>query len=338
MNLNILWFDIIAFFYIGFMVLEGFDFGVGILLPFLGKNDTQRRVIVNTIGPHWDANEVWLIVAGGATFAAFPAWYASLFSGFYLALFLLLFALIMRGVSFEFRSKTPFPAWRNFWDWAAFGGSLAAALLMGVAFANLASGVPVDAAGNYTGTFWTLLNPYGLLGGLTSVAGMTLIGALFLTLKTSGEVLERARSVAHRLWLPVVILLAALLVATFFFTDLLAQKGIAGAILPLVALIALVAAGYFIRKQRTGWAFACTAAGIAAAVASCFVIMFPRVMISTLDPAYSLTIYTAASAPYTLRVISIVAAVFIPFVLAYQAWAYWTFRQRIKAEPEQLTY
>ncbi len=188
MDLNILWFILIAVLYTGFFVLEGFDYGVGILLPFLAKDDTRRRVIINSIGPFWDANEVWLLTAGGATFAAFPHWYATLFSGFYMALFLLLVALILRGVAFEFRSKDENPRWRNFWDWMIFVGSFLPALLIGVAFSNLVRGVPIDANMNYVGGFWNLLNWYALLGGLTAVAVFSLFGAIFLSLKTTGEV------------------------------------------------------------------------------------------------------------------------------------------------------
>jgi cytochrome d ubiquinol oxidase subunit II len=338
MDLNILWFILIAFYYTGFMLLEGFDFGVGILLPFLGKTDTERRVIINAIGPHWDGNEVWLIVAGGATFAAFPHWYATLFSGFYLAFFLLLLALIVRGVAFEFRSKLSSQRWRLFWDWAIFASSLIAPLLLGVAFANLAKGVPIDASMTYTGTFLTLLNPYGLLGGLTAISGFALIGALFLGLKTSGEVLARAQAAVWKLWIPATIFLLLLLLTTFFFTDLIDHLGILGGVIPLASLSALLLVGYFIRREKNGWAFVLMAASICLALISCFSIMFPRVMISTTDATYSLTIYTASSSPYTLKIITIVAAVFTPIVLSYQAWSYWIFRKRIKAAPIELTY
>ena len=338
MNLNILWFILIAVLYSGFFLLEGFDYGVGILLPFLGKDDLKRRAIINTIGPVWDGNEVWLLTAGGATFAAFPNWYATLFSGFYLALFLLLFALIIRGVSFEFRSKNPDPKWRKFWDWAAFTGSLLAALLLGVAFANLARGVPIDATMTYTGTLWTLLNPYGLLGGLTAIAGFALIGALFLSLKTNGVLLERAKLAVKKLWPAVAILLGLLVIATFFFTDIVSQRGTLSSLVPVFAAFVLLMLAGFVKNQRFGWAFGFTALGIALAIGACFMIMFPRVMISTLDPAYSLTIYTASSSPYTLKVMTIVAAIFVPIVLLYQGWTYWVFRKRITAEPKDLTY
>jgi cytochrome d ubiquinol oxidase subunit II len=338
MNLNILWFILIAVLYVGFFFLEGFDFGVGMLLPFLGKNDAERRAIINTIGPHWDGNEVWLITAGGATFAAFPHWYATMFSGFYPALFLLLVALIARGVSFEFRSKDANPKWRRLWDWTAFGGSLLASFLLGVAFANLAKGVPINTQMVYTGTFWTLLNPYGLIGGFSNTAGFLLIGAIFLSLKTTGTLGERAQAAARKLWLPAVILIFALLVATYFYTDILSHLGVDPGVVPIASFAALLLTGYFIYRRQNGWAFAMMGTHLALTLASCFQIMFPRVMISSLDPAFSLTIYNAASSPYTLKVMSIVALIFVPVVLAYQAWTYWIFRKRITAKPEELTY
>lgn len=338
MILNNIWFILIAVLYTGFFVLEGFDFGVGILLPFLGKDDTERRTILNTIGPHWDGNEVWLLTAGGATFAAFPNWYATLFSGFYLPLFLLLLALILRGVAFEFRSKDDDPRWRRTWDWAAFGGSLVASLLLGVAFANLVRGVPIDAEMNYVGGFFNLLNPYALIGGVVTTAVFVLYGALFLSLKTTGALLGKARAAAQRLWLPVVIGLLIFLVATYLSTDILSKLGVNPGVVPVAGMAAMLVAGYFIRRQREGWAFAMLAATIAFALVTMFMILYPRVMISSLNPEWSLTIENAASSPYTLRVMTVVALVFVPIVLAYQAWSYWVFRKRIEGKPEKLIY
>lgn len=334
MDLNTVWFILIAVLYLGFFVLEGFDFGVGILLPFLGKTDQERRVIINTIGPHWDGNEVWLITAGGATFAAFPHWYATLFSGFYLPLFLILLALILRGVAFEFRSKDENPKWRTFWDWAIFGGSLVPALLFGVAFTNIMAGVPIDANMTYIGGFWNLLNPYALIGGLTSLLGFILHGAVFLSLKTDGEMMTRAQDAARKVWLPATLVLVVFIIATYFFTDVLQQLGINPAPIPIGAFFTMLAAGYFIYTRRSGWAFFMTALTILFATATIFMILYPRVMVSSLDPAYSLTIYNAASSPYTLRVMSIIALIFVPIVLAYQAWSYWVFRKRITAKQE----
>lgn len=344
MTLNSVWFILIAVLYIGFFLLEGFDFGVGTLLPFLGndkdakKRDLQRRTIINTIGPHWDGNEVWLLTAGGATFAAFPHWYATLFSGFYLALFLLLLALIVRGVAFEFRSKDENPTWRAVWDWCIFFGSVIPALLLGVAFANLVRGVPIDQDMQYVGTFFDLLNLYGLIGGITSVLVFTLYGAIFLSLKTSGELQERAEKVASRLWLPALIALLLLFGGTYLYTDILTKLGINPGVVPIISPLTFLVSYYFLRRKQMGWAFLLTAVSIAFALITEFLILYPRVMVSSLDPAWSLTIENASSSPYTLRIMTIIAVVFVPVVLAYQAWSYWVFRKRIQSKPEELTY
>jgi cytochrome d ubiquinol oxidase subunit II len=344
MDLNTIWFILIAVLYIGFFLLEGFDFGVGILLPFLSRDkdaaeaDKKRRLTINTIGPHWDGNEVWLLTAGGATFAAFPNWYATLFSGFYLALFLLLLALIVRGVAFEFRSKDENPRWRSLWDWGIFLGSAIPALLMGVAFGNLVHGVPIDANMNYVGGFFNLLNPYALLAGVASLITFTLYGAIFLSMKTTGELAERAHRAAQRLWLPVVIVLVLLLIATYLATDILARLGVNPGVVPITGMIAILLSGYFLRRERNGWAFAMTAVTVAFSVITMFMILFPRVMISSLNPDWSLTIYNASSSPYTLQVMTIVAVFFVPIVLVYQGWSYWIFRKRLENKPESLTY
>jgi cytochrome bd ubiquinol oxidase subunit II len=338
MDLNTVWFILIAVLYIGFFVLEGFDFGVGILLPILGKNDTERRAIVNTIGPFWDGNEVWLLTAGGATFAAFPHWYATMFSGFYLPFFLLLLALIIRGVAFEFRSKDQNPRWRAGWDAAIFIGSLVPALLLGVAFSNLARGVPIDQNMHYAGGFFNLLNPYALLGGLSAVIAFMLHGAIFLSLKTTEELYEKSHRMASRLWLPTVLVLVVFVVFTYFQTDILTKLGVNPGPVPVLAAAAVLAAAWFLKQKRDGWAFAMTATGIAASITSLFLILYPRVMISSLNPDWSLTIYNASSSPYTLQVMTIVAVIFIPVVLAYQAWSYWVFRKRIETKPETLVY
>ena len=336
--LQTLWFILIAVLWIGFFFLEGFDFGVGMLLPFLGRNDTERRALLNTIGPHWDGNEVWLLTAGGATFAAFPHWYATLFSGFYPALFLLLIGLILRGVAIEFRSKDANPIWRSLWDWCIFVGSLLPALLLGVAFANLAKGVPINANKMFTGNLLTLLNPYGLLGGLAIVSAFLLHGASFLRLKLVGELQHRAHISARKIWPVTVTFVFLLVVATYMYTDIYGHLGLYGGLVPLVGIVTLLLSGYLIGQKRQGWAFVMIGLTIILTVLMFFMILFPRVMISTTDPAYSLTINNASSSPYTLRVMSIVALVFVPLMLAYQAWSYWVFRQRIKAEPESLTY
>ena len=335
MDLNNLWFILITVLFTGFFFLEGFDYGVGILLPFLGKDDTDRRVIINAIGPVWDGNEVWMLTAGGAMFAAFPNWYATLFSGFYLALALMLVALIMRGVAFEFRSKDPRPGWRNFWDWMIFFGSFVPALLWGVALGNLLKGVPIDANMNYTGDFFTLLSPYTLITGVYTVVLTTLHGAVFLSMKTDGELAERARKVAWRLWLPTVAMAAITIVASDLSTDMFRKLGVNPGVIPITGLVALLASGWFIRNKHDGWAFASTGVAIAFAIVTVFMTLHPRVMISSTDPAYSLTIYNASSSPYTLSVMTVVALIFVPIVLLYQGWTYYTFRKRITRQSVQ---
>ena len=328
MQLTTVWFILIAVLWTGYFVLEGFDFGVGILLPFLGRSDTDRRTMINTIGPVWDGNEVWLLTAGGATFAAFPLWYASLFSGFYLALLLILVALILRGVSFEFRGKVDSVRWRRVWDQAIFWGSALPALLWGVAFGNIVRGVPLNAAHVYTGNLLTLLNPYGLLAGLATLTLFTLHGAIFLTLKTTGELRARARVAALRVAAATVPLAAAFLLATQvahgrLVTDITAA-------LAAVALLAAVAAAL---RGHEGWAFAGTAVTLVLAVATLFGDLWPDVLPSTTSAAYSLTVHNASSSHYTLLVMTWVAVIFTPVVLAYQTWTYWVFRSRVSGTP-----
>lgn len=327
MDLNILWFILITVLFVGFFFLEGFDFGVGILLPFLGKNDQERRVIINTIGPHWDGNEVWLITAGGAMFAAFPNWYATLFSGFFLALFLVLVSLIIRGVAFEFRSSDSSPLWRGTWDWMIFTGSLLSAVLWGVAMSNLIKGVPIDAKMQYIGTFFDLLSPYTIVGGLTTLSVFMFHGALYLSLKTTGEMAERASKAARRIAIvaiPVVLLFAGL---TYFQTDLFASFG-AG--ITLVASgVTLILAFILIRSSKAGWAFVANGLTILLFTVSLFWGLFPRVMVSSLNMQWSLTIYNASSSPYTLKIMTIIALTMVPIVLLYQGWTYWVFRKRV---------
>jgi len=329
MDLNTIWFILITVLFGGFFLLEGFDYGVGILLPFVGKDDDERRVVINTIGPFWDGNEVWLLTAGGAIFAAFPHWYATMFSGFYLALALILIALILRGVAFEFRRKDERPQWRNFWDWMIFIGSLLPALLFGVAFGNLLRGIPIDASKNYVGDFFYLLNPYALLTGLYGLSLMILHGAVYLSLRSEGEVSDRARSIATKLWLPVVVLLVVALGASYLFTDMYRKLGVNPGFVPILGGMALLSVIWFIRNKHDGWAFLMTALTIVTTVITIFLTLYPRVMISSLKPEWSLTIYNASSTPYTLTVMTIIAIIFVPIVLAYQAWTYYVFGKRV---------
>ena len=333
-DLNTLWFVLVTILFIGYFILEGFDYGVGILMPLLGKDDQERRIIINTIGPVWDGNEVWLLTAGGAIFAAFPLWYATMFSGFYIALVLMLLALILRGVAIEFRSKNRYPAWRKTWDWAIFLGSLIPALLWGVALGNLLRGVPIDANMNYVGNFFTLLNPYALLGGVTMLSVFILHGAIFLALKTKDVLVTRAMAATKKVGPVATILVFAFVVATYFATDFVARLGINPGIIPIAAGGCLLAAGWFIHQDRPGWAFIMNSLTIGLSTLTIFMALYPRVMISSLDPAYSLTIYNASSSPYTLTVMSVVALIFVPIVLIYQGWTYWIFRQRLGRDSE----
>jgi cytochrome d ubiquinol oxidase subunit II len=338
MDLNILWFILIAVLYGGFFFLEGFDFGVRMLLTALPRKDVERRAIVNTIGPHWDGNEVWLIVAGGATFAAFPHWYATMFSGFYLGFFLLLFALIVRGVAFEFRSKHDSARWRYGWDRAISISSFLAAFLLGVVFTNLVRGVPINQNMQYTGTFWNLLNPIGLLGGLTMVILFCFHGASFLSLKLTDGLRVKAQTNAKMYFTAALVFALGLFAALFFTPSAFSSKGWMTLILPLLAAASMIISRVMMEGKREGWAFITSSLAVVLTVTALFVALFPNVMLSSSDPANSLTIYNAASSPYTLRVLSIIAAIMVPVVAAYQVWTYIVFKKRVKADAKTLTY
>lgn len=328
MDLAYVWFLIVGFLFIGYFVLDGFDFGVGMSLPFLGKDNTDRRVLINTIGPVWDLNETWLIVAGASLFAAFPIWYGTLFSGFYLALLVILLALIARGVSFEYRHQGKGEKWTNWFDGMIVVGSALPALLWGVAFANIIQGVPIDETGNYAGTFFTLLNPYALLGGLTTLLLFFTHGVIFVTLKTDGELKARAKALVTKSTAVTVVVAASFLVWTIWqhrtIDHLLVLVGFAAA-----AAVFLIAAWVLNTVGREGFAFAAMALTIVAAVGAILSALYPNVMPSSIDPAYSLTIENASSTDYTLTVMSWVALFAMPLVLAYQGWTYWVFRKRV---------
>ena len=324
MELTTVWFCLIAVLWVGYFALEGFDFGVGMLLPVLGREERERRVLINTIGPVWDGNEVWVLVAGGATFAAFPEWYATLFSGFYLPLLLILVALIVRGVAFEYRAKRDDATWRARWDLAIFWGSLLPAVLWGVAFGNIVRGVPIDADLEYVGGFFNLLNPYALLGGLTTLLLFLTHGAMYVALKTDGPIRREARSLATRSGL------AAALVAVVFLVWTQVDTGsVASGVLFVLAALALLAGVAAAGSAREGWAFVGTFLTIALAVAGLFAALFPDVMPTSLADGTSLTTTNAAATAYTLKIMTGVAVVFTPIVLVYQGWTYWVFRKRI---------
>ncbi|MET9350851.1 cytochrome d ubiquinol oxidase subunit II [Streptomyces termitum] len=324
MELHDVWFVLIAVLWTGYFFLEGFDFGVGILTKLLARDRTEKRVLINTIGPVWDGNEVWLLTAGGATFAAFPEWYATLFSGFYLPLLIILVCLIVRGVAFEYRAKRPEEAWQRNWEQAIFWTSLIPAILWGVAFGNIVRGVKIDGNMEYVGNFWDLLNPYALLGGLVTLTLFTFHGTVFAALKTVGDIRVRARALALRLGLVTAVLAVAFLVWTQVHTgDAWSLAAM------LVAAVALVGAIGAIKAGREGWSFALSGVTIAAVVAMLFLALFPDVMPSSLDPAWSLTVENASSSPYTLKIMTWCAAIATPLVLLYQSWTYWVFRKRI---------
>lgn len=327
MELAQVWFVLVGVLFTGYFVLEGFDFGVGMLFPVLGRTDERRRVLLNTIGPVWDGNEVWLLTAGGALFAAFPDWYATMFSGFYLPLLLILIALIVRVVAIEWRGKIDDARWRARCDAAIMFGSWLPAVLWGVAFANLVRGVAIDADRQVTSNLFDMLNPYALVGGATTALVFVLHGAVFVALKSAGEVREDAVLLAQRLAVP------AVLVAGVFvlWTQLSYGKGwtwltVATAAAALVGVAALTRAG------REGWAFLLTTVAIVSTVLLLFGSLYPNLMPSTTDAAYNLTISNSSSSDYTLKVMTWAAAFMTPVVVMYQAWTYWVFRSRISVD------
>jgi cytochrome d ubiquinol oxidase subunit II len=324
MELHNVWFVLIAVLWIGYFFLEGFDFGIGVLTKLLARDRSERRVLINTIGPVWDGNEVWLLTAGGATFAAFPEWYATLFSGFYLPLLLILVCLIVRGVAFEYRHKRTEERWQTNWEHAIFWTSLLPAFLWGVAFGNIARGVKIDADKEYVGGLLDLLNPYALLGGLVTLTLFTFHGAVFAALKTVGDIRTRARALALRLGL------LAMVPALGFLLWTQASRGDGKSLVALiVAVVALAGAVVAVKAGREGWSFALSGVTIATSVAMLFLALFPDVMPSSLDEAWSLTVTNASSSPYTLKIMTWCAAVTAPLVMLYQGWTYWVFRKRI---------
>jgi cytochrome d ubiquinol oxidase subunit II len=330
MDLATLWFWIVGFFFVGYFVLDGFDFGVGMSLPFLGKNDVSRRQVINTIGPIWDLNETWVIVAGACLFASFPEWYASLFSGFYLPLLLILLALILRGVSFEYRHQRESAKWKRGFDRMIVIGSAVPAFLWGVAFGNIVQGVALDENHIYVGGFFALLNPYSLLVGITTLLLFFLHGVLFVALKTDGPVHEDARRLAAKAGVPTVLAAAATVVWTVVMAmqreaPLLWLVIAAGT----VAAVTLLAALVLSLRRLDGWAFFSGMLTVLFAVVMLFTALFPNVLPSTIDPAYSLTIQNASSTEYTLTIMTWTAVIALPLVLLYQGWTYWVFRKRV---------
>ncbi|MET7982357.1 MULTISPECIES: cytochrome d ubiquinol oxidase subunit II [unclassified Streptomyces] len=324
MELHDVWFVLIAVLWTGYFFLEGFDFGVGILTKLLARDRIEKRVLINTIGPVWDGNEVWLLTAGGATFAAFPDWYATLFSGFYLPLLIILVCLIVRGVAFEYRAKRPEEHWQRNWETAIFWTSLIPAFLWGVAFGNIVRGVKIDRNFEYVGTFWDLLNPYAILGGLVTLTLFTFHGTVFVGLKTVGDIRERSRKLA------LLVGLATAVLALVFLIWTQVDNGDGASLVALiVAVVALVGALAMVSGGREGWAFILSGLTIVAAVAMLFLSLFPDVMPSSLNADWSLTVTNASSSHYTLTIMTWCAVIATPIVLLYQSWTYWVFRKRI---------
>jgi len=327
MSLIPFWYIVIAILWTGFFVLEGFDFGVGMLHSFIGQDEAGRRAAINTIGPLWDGNEVWLIVAGAGMFAAFPGWYATMFSAYNLALVLLLAALIVRGVAFEYRGKRDAARWRRTWDALLTAGSVLAPLLIGVALAGLLHGLPINSAQDYTGSFWDLLQPYALFTGVTLVLVCLLHGATFLCLKTTGDMRERSWQAARRV-APVT---AAAVTGFIIWTHVTAGTTFFLNVIELLAILAVLAAVWLVYDHHEGFAFAATAVTIASCILAIFADLYPNVMVSSTNPAYNLTVHNTASGGYSLKVMTVVVIIFLPVVLAYQTWTYYVFRRRISA-------
>jgi cytochrome d ubiquinol oxidase subunit II len=337
MELSELWFVLISVLFIGFFFLEGFDFGVGMSTRFLARDQKERTIMVNTIGPFWDANEVWLITGAGAIFAAFPHWYATMFSGYYLLMLAVLLCLIGRGVAFEYRRKVEDPRWTNAWDWVIFFGSLLPPFLLGVLFTSMLKGVPIHEDMNMEAGFSDVMNIYSIWGGLTITLLCLLHGLTFLSLKTEGEIRHRSAAVAKKLVLAVFGSLIIFVGLSWFMTDIFEVRPILELIIAVLMVLAYGLSYYFISKNREGMAFTMTGLGIVLTVSSIFVGLFPRVMISSLNKAFNLTVYNASSGAYSLKIMTIVAVTILPFVLGYTIYSYYVFRKRV-SDKEHLTY
>lgn len=337
MELSELWFVLVGILFVGFVFLEGFDFGVGMSTKFLAKNDIEKRVLINTIGPFWDANEVWLITAGGAMFAAFPHWYATLFSGYYLPFVVLLLALIARGVAFEFRGKVDSPKWTKTWDWSIFLGSMLPPFLLGVLFSSLIKGLPIDENMNMHAGFFDIVNTYTVVGGVAFVLLSLLHGLMFISLKTTDSLRENARKLAQKIYIvtgAVVVLFVAL---TAVYTDAFTNRG--AILIPLYGLAIVLYLMLFplLRNKKEGLSFTATGLIMIIVTASFFIALFPNVMISSIDIVNNMTVYNAASGNYSLKLMTIVAAIMVPIVLAYSIWSYYIFRKRVTSK-EHLEY
>ena len=332
--LETIWFVIWGVLWAVYFMLDGFDFGVGMLMPFLAKSDEEKRTLYRSLGPFWDGNEVWLVTAGGVTFAAFPLMYAVMFSSLYSALMLVLFALIIRGVSIEFRSQVESPRWRTTWDLGMFLGSLVAALLLGVAFGNIFRGIPIDGEGVYHGTLLTLLNPYGLLTGVVFVMLFLVHGAIWQAIKTEGDLHQRSLSAAKKLW-PVLLVVAVIFLGATKFATQLWNNYIANPVLlaiPLVAVAGLLLTRVFLAKASCWKAWFASCLTIVSCTLFGVIGLYPNMLPSSLDPAYSITVHNAASTALTLKIMLVVVLIFVPIVIGYQTWVYLLFKDKVTKE------
>ena len=334
LSLNEFWFIVITIFFVGFFVLEGFDFGVGTIARFLGRNEQEKKVYLNTIGAFWDANEVWLITAGGAMFAAFPHWYATMFSGFYIPLVFMLIALIVRGAAFQFRGEIHNEKWKATWDWGIWFGSFLPPILWGVVLANFMVGMPINGEKEMVGGFIQFLHPYALLGGVMFLLLTLTHGLQFITIRTTGELQERARAMGRKVAPFTIITFLAFIVIGYFVSDVFTYHGQTFFVIPLLAWVALLFANLYNNNKMDINAFLLTSLTIILLTGSIFIGMFPRVMISSISDAYSLTVFSAASGSYSLKVMTIFSVAILPFVLGYTIWSYYVFRKRIKSDDE----
>ncbi|MFO1443175.1 cytochrome d ubiquinol oxidase subunit II [Bacillus sp. Bva_UNVM-123] len=337
MLLSEVWFVLVGILFVGFVFLEGFDFGVGMSTKFLAKNEIEKRVLINTIGPFWDANEVWLITAGGAMFAAFPHWYATLFSGYYLPFVILLLALIARGVAFEFRGKVESEKWTKTWDLSILLGSILPPFLLGVLFSSLIKGLPIDENMNMYASFLDIVNVYTVVGGIAFVLLSFLHGLMFISLKTTGSLRERARKMAQKIYFVTGAVIVLFVALTAIYTDAFSNRG--AILIPMygAAIVLYVLLFPLLRNKREGYSFTATGLIMVIVTASFFIALFPNVMISSIDAVYNMTVYNAASGDYSLKFMTIVAAIMVPIVLVYTIWSYYIFRKRITSK-EHLEY
>ncbi|MGG3193544.1 MULTISPECIES: cytochrome d ubiquinol oxidase subunit II [Priestia] len=328
-SLNEFWYLLVSILFVGFIFLEGFDFGIGMVSRFLGRNDLERRAFINTIGPFWDANEVWLISAIGAMFAAFPNWYATLLSGSYVLFVLLLLSLIGRGVAFEFRGKVEKQAWKNAWDWVIFFGSLFPPLIFGILFSALMKGLPVESNMQMNAGFSDIVNLYTITGGVTLTMLCLWHGLIFATIRTMNDIRDRSRKVAMKL-LPINALLLLIFSGmTFFETDLFSNHSRLMLYTFFIGIFVYLLAGFFLTRKKDGWAFAMSGLILILSISSIFAGLFPTVLVSSINESYSLTIHNAASGNYSLKIMSYAAIALLPFVLGYQIWSYYVFRKRV---------